>query len=471
MNRNYIKGIVLLGVVLSMGLSSCQLVNKYKTPELDTAGLYRDLETQDTTTVANIPWKQYFADPYLQGLIEEGIANNYDLQIAVERIKQAEAASFMAKAAYFPSVALAGQVQHNRWSADKATGDNKDVLGYDSNQYSLGLAATWEIDLWGKLNRQARAKYADLLSTKAYRDLIQTTLVANIANAYYSLLTLDEQLKVTKETITLLEKSCETMDALWQSGSLTRAAVSQSKSLLHNTQISVSTIESQIYELENTICLMLGRKGGYISRSNISDQSVPQELHYGVPAQMLAKRPDVLQAEYSFRSAFELTNAARASFYPSITLSTGSMVGYGAASLSKFFRPENLFASIIGGITQPLFAKGQLLANLKASKAGEKAALLTFEKTVLSASNEVANIMFAFESSLKKNEFRTEQVNALIQAVEDTQELLLSGKANYTEVLTAQQNLLQAQLGQTSDKLEQLKSSVNLYRALGGGLE
>lgn len=468
MNKKYTKGLILLGVTLSIGLSSCQFVNKYKTPEIDTADLYRDMTSADTTTIANIPWSEYFTDPYLQAIIDEGINNNHDLQIALARIKQAEATSGMAKGAYFPNVALAGQVQHARHSYDEDRG--KDVLGYNSTSYTLGIAATWEVDLWGKLNRQSRGRYAQLLASHSYRNLVQTTLIANIANSYYSLLTLDEQLKITKETIVLLEESTETMQAMMEAGMLTAAAVEQSKSLLFNTKISVPEIESQIKELENAICLMLGRKAGSISRSTIETQVVPTELKYGIPAQMLAKRPDVQQAELGFRAAFEFTNAAQAAFYPSITLGTGSIIGYSATTLSGFFKPENIIANILGGITQPLFAQKQLTGNLKIAKAQQEEALLTFQKTVISASNEVSNIMFLYQSSVSKNELRTEQVKSLTKAVDYTKELLKAGEANYTEVLTAEQNLLQAQLGQTSDKLEQLKASVNLYRALGGGI-
>jgi outer membrane protein TolC len=216
---------------------------------------------------------------------------------------------------------------------------------------------------------------------------------------------------------------------------------------------------------------MLGRTPGVITRQSIYNQQYPDRLDYGVPAQMLAKRPDVQQAELSFRSAFELTNAAQASFYPSITLSSGS-IGFGTTNtLSNFFKPENIFASIIGGLTQPLFARKQLTGNLKIAKAQQQEALLTFEQTVLNAGQEVTDILFSFESSLKKNETREKQIKSCQNSVHFTQELLKAGDANYTEVLTAEQNLLSALLNQVNDKLEQLQCTVNLYKALGGGAE
>lgn len=467
MKLKYIKGIVLLGVFLSIGLSSCQVLNKYKTPEVDVEDLYRDKTSTDTTTIANYPWREFFSDHLLIALIDEGLKQNFDLQIAYTRIKQAEASLGMAKAAYFPDLALVGQVSHNRFS----NGSNgKDVLGYDATDYRLGVAVSWEVDIWGKLNRQHRAKYAQFLNSHAYKNLVQTSLIANIATSYYTLLALDEQLKVTNETIELLKESVETIEALKEAGMQNGAAVEQSKAFLYSTQITVPNLESQIRELENTICFLIGKKSGIVLRSHIHQQEVASDLQYGMPVQMLAKRPDVQQAELSFRSAFELTNAAQASFYPSITLNS-SMIGYNAATLSNFFKPENIFASIIGGLTQPIFAKKQLMANYQIAKAQQKEALLTFEKTVLSASKEVSDILFSLESSLKKNEIRVKQVEASQNSVDYTKELLNAAEANYIEVLNAEQNLLSAQLSQVNDKLEQLQYSVNLYRALGGGVE
>lgn len=465
----YIKRLCLLGLIASIGLSSCQIVNKYVSPEVETEGLFRDENPTDTTTIANIPWKEYFSDPLLRTLIEEGLQNNFDMQIAYQRIKQAEAGVSMAVGAYFPNVALAGQVEHQRISIGA---EGKDVLGYErGTNFGLGVAVTWEADLWGKLNRQHRAQAAQLMSTHAYQNLIQTSLVANIATTYYSLMALDEQLKVTKETIELLKETTATIEALKESGGQNEAGVEQSRALGFSTQLSIPDLEKAIRETENGLCLMLGRRPGPITRSTIASQAISESISYGIPVQMLAKRPDVRQAEYAFKNAFELTNAARASFYPSITLNAGSMLGYASTTLSDFFNPRNIFANILGGITQPLFAQNKLRANLKMSKAEEEATFITFKKTVLEASMEVSNLLFGFESSLSKNEVRAKQVESLEKSVYYTQELLKSDLANYLEVIQAEQNYLQARLGQINDKLEQLNYSVNLYRALGGGIE
>ncbi|MDY9919052.1 MAG: TolC family protein [Proteiniphilum sp.] len=469
MNKNKnILPVIFIGIVfVFLGLSSCQVLNRYQTPKIDTSDLYRDSHAGDTTTIADIPWREFFTDTYLIGLIEEGLENNADLQVAVTGIRQAEAILNMARASYFPTVSLTGQV------SNMTTSDANKTLGYNSNNVSLGIAASWELDLWGKLNRQSRSKYALLLKSHSYRNLIQSSLIANITTSYYSLLALDEQLRITTETVRLLEKNVETMMALKEAGmqNVNEAAVEQSRALMLRTKLSIYDLESAIHQLENGISVMLGRKPGAIERSAFEAQAVPARLETGVPAQLLARRPDVIQAELDLRAAFELTNAAQASFYPSVTLNAGSMIGLAAPGFTNFFSSENLLANVIGGLTQPIFNRGQLKGNLKIAKAQQEAALITFKNTVLRAGQEVSDILFSYESSVKKNSIRQEQINSTQKAVEYTKELLVAGEANYTEVLTAEQNYLSAQLSEVSDKLEQLQYSVNLYRALGGGAE
>lgn len=472
-NKN-IHRIMLTGLLALTGFSSCQVVNRYKSPEVNSENLYRGETPVDTATIATIPWSEYFQDPYLQSYIREALNNNYDMLMVQERIKQAEAALGMARAAYFPDIALTAQVNQTRLSnADPLTRTprERNSLAYHTENYSLGVVASWELDLWGKMNRQSRAKYAQMLNSYAGRNLLQTSLISNMANTYYSLLALDEQLRVTKSMIVLMEENLQTTEALLEAGVATAAAVEQMRAALLSAKISIPDLESNIRQLENVICVMLGRKPEQIVRSSIELQTVPANMMHGVPAQMLARRPDVNQAELEFRSAFELTNAARASFYPSVTLTTG-LIGYSTTNgLSQFFKPENLFANIVGGMTQPLFARKQLLTQLKVAKAEQQIALLNFEKIVLTAGHEVSDILYTYESSVRKNEDRKIQVESLTKAVSYTQELLIAGEVTYLEVLSAQQGLLEAQLNQVGDKLQQLQASSDLYRALGGGIE
>ncbi|WP_277638439.1 efflux transporter outer membrane subunit [Bacteroides graminisolvens] len=468
MKKVYIKRAILPGIIFSVTLSSCNITKQYKTPEVSTENMFRDTSLSDTTTIADIPWKEYFKDPILRTLIDECLNNNYDLKIAEARMRQAGANLSIAKAAYYPTVALAGQVNQTRSSK------NGNALRDHANVYTLGIATTWELDIWGKLNRQSKAKYAQLLSSQEYRNLVQTNLVAGVATSYYTLLSLDEQLKISNEAITLLRKMVVTTESLRDAGLQNTAAVEQMKATLYSTEVSIPELECSIREMENTICVMLGKKPGPVTRNSFTDQIIPTNMKMGLPVHMLANRPDVKGAELDFRAAFELAVAAQASLYPSITLGSSSdanMIGYTSTTLSNFFKPENIFANILGGLTQPLFAGNQLRANIKIQKASQEIALYTFEKTVLTASQEVSDILYTYKSSFRKNEKRSQQITALKNSVEYTQLLLEAGEANYIEVITAEQNLLEAQLGQVKDKLEQLQAGIDLYKALGGGIK
>ncbi|MDR1676282.1 MAG: efflux transporter outer membrane subunit [Tannerella sp.] len=451
-------------------MSSCRVTDRYRSPEVDTAGLYRDAAADgDTTTIAALPWALYFTDPDLQQLITEGLQANFDLRTALLRIQEAEAGLQAARAAGLPVVGMAGQVTHTRTSMQDGV---TRPLGYVGNQYRLGIAVQWEVDLWGKLNRQARARYAQYLNSHEYRRLIQTSLVSNIAASYYTLLALDEQLHISRTAIGLLEESAASMQAMMDAGLLNAAAVEQSRALLYATQVSALELEMSIRKLENALSVVLGRKPGVIARQLSEGWTAPDApLPHGVPAQMLALRPDVRAAELQFRAAFELRNAAQAALYPSLTLGTGTMAGYSSATLADFFKPKNMLVNIIGGLTQPVFAGGQLRAQVKITKAQEEEALVNFEKTVLTAAREVSDVLYTYEKALEKTAYRTSQTESLQKSVYYTQELLKAGEATYLEVLTAQQNYLTAQLATVSDRLEKVQAVIDLYRALGGGGE
>lgn len=447
-------------------LSSCGVLKTYKSQEVEIPETYRGAISNDTTSLADIFWAEFFTDSHLNALIAEGLANNFDMRVATERIRIAEANLGQAKSAFFPTVSLVGELNHSRQSNGSS---GKDVLGYSNTSYSLGVATSWELDIWGKLRSQKKAQAATLQSSYAYRNVVQTSLIANIATSYYSLLALDEQLRITKETVLVLQKNVATMQALKEAGMVTDAAVEQSNALLFNTRTGVPRLERQIAEMENSICLLIGKLPQSIIRSSLSNQKMPEKLETGLPVQMLGRRPDVRQAEYDFMSAFQLTNVARANLYPSISLTSGSL-GFASGKVSDFFNPANLALNLVGGITQPIFARRKLKTQLEVAKSQQEEARINFEKAVLNACVEVSDILYGFDASVRMYFSRTNQIESLRKAVVSTNELLLADEADYTEVLTAQQNLLTAQLSQVSDKLEQLQYNVNLYRALGGGV-
>lgn len=461
--------VIVISAISLIGTSSCSVIHKtYKVPQIEhTELLYGHDRQTDSITIASIPWRNYFADTLLVNLIDEGIRNNFDLRIAQTRIRAAESSLGEARNAFFPEIGLTGQVEHLRTSNGNR---GKDVMGYSSTEYTLGITASWELDIWGKLNSRRKSEYAVLLGSHAYRNLIQTSLIANIAVSYYSLLALDEELLVTCSTVELMKENLSVMTKLMEAGLQTGAAVEQSKVTLYNTQSHIPDLEYQIAEMEHTLCTLVGRMPGEIKRNTFNEQIIVDQLHYGVPAQMLAQRPDVQEAEAAFRSAFELTNTARASFYPSVKLTSGT-IGYNSLNtLSEFFHPENLFLNLVGGLTQPLFNRGRLRSEMEIAKAREDEALLSFQRTVLSAGKEVTDILAEFHSATQKNDTRKNQVEAARNAVDYTQKLLLAGDVDYTEVLTAEESYLSSRLAQVSDKLQQILCTVRLYRALGGGI-
>jgi len=265
-----------------------------------------------------------------------------------------------------------------------------------------------------------------------------------------------------------LEESARTIAALKEAGQQNAAAVEQSYALLYSTQLTVPALESQIRKQENAICVLLGKKPGTIERTSIDDQLVNTNLKIGVPAQLLSRRPDVKQAELNVLAAYATTDAAKASFYPSLTITSASF-GLATGDFSDFFKPKNIAANIVEGLTQPIFNRHQLKGNLKIAEAQQEEALLNFRNSVLLAGQEVSDILYGYESSLKKNEFRERQIISLSKAVDFSKDLLIAGEAIYTEVLSAERDLLSAQLNQVNDKLEQLIYGANLYKALGGG--
>jgi outer membrane protein TolC len=257
------------------------------------------------------------------------------------------------------------------------------------------------------------------------------------------------------------------MRALKEAARVTEAAVVQSEAQRYAAEVTIPDLKQSIRETENALSILLGRVPSAIQRGNLENQATAAVLQTGVPAQLLANRPDVQQAELNFRYFFELTNVARASFYPSLSI-TGS-AGLSALSPANLFRPGAIAASIGAGLTQPIFNQRLNRTRLAVAKAQQQEALLNFENTLLIAGREVSDAMSLYETAIEKMNIRSSQMSALQTSVQYSQELLRNGFANYTEIITARQSLLQAELGGVNDRLQQLQATVNLYRSLGGG--
>ena len=463
------KQFIILAVAALL-LSSCGIYNKYQRPEdINTEGLYgQDVEVQDTASLASLSWQELFTDPQLQSLIEQALQSNTDLLSAQQRIKEAEATLMSAKLSYLPSFMLTPQGGVS--SFDKSRG---------SWTYTAIASASWEIDIFGKLTNAKRRARALYLQSVEYEQAVSTSLIANVANLYYTLLMLDEQYRISEQTAGNWNESVRTMRAMMSAGMTNEAAVSQSAANSRQVEASLLDLKQQIREVENSLSILLGDVPGKIVRPQgqteaepsatdpLFAQSFPQELTVGVPLQLLSRRPDVKSAELALASAFYGTNAARSAFYPSITL--GGTAGWTNSAGSMIVNPGKLLLSAVASLTQPLFNKGLNMAQLKIARAQQEEARLAFQQSLLNAGGEVNNALTQVQVARGKTELRTSQIASLETAVHSTQLLMQHGTFTYLEVLTAQQSLLSARLTQVTDRFDEIQGIINLYQALGGG--
>jgi NodT family efflux transporter outer membrane factor (OMF) lipoprotein len=460
MRSIFIKNSILV-VAIAGGLISCNTAQYFQRETVDADGVY-GLESTDTTNLANMPWQELFTDPLLKVYIQEGLYNNPDLQIATQRVIEAEAYFSQSKAVLLPGINAKAMSNYTRNSENLNPNGSR-----ETGSYQLGVEAAWEVDLWGKLNSAKRAAYANLLATDAGRKAVQTRLIANIATAYYNLSALDAKLFITKQTIQNDIDLVETVKVLKESGRVTSAAIVQSEAALYAAEVTIPDIEQQIRETQNAFCLLLGRTPQEIQRNPLSSPLVASLLKTGVPVQLLDNRPDVMQAEYDVMSAFEMTNNARAYFYPSLTLTAST--GFASGALDNLLDPASFAANVMGSLTAPIFNKKANVTRLKVSKAQQEEALHNLRYMLLNAGQEVNNALSLYNTAERKIDLRKQQITSLEKSVEYTRELLNYGSASYIEVLNAQQSLLGAQLSKVNDHLQQLNAVVSLYRALGGG--
>ena len=453
---------LLLALLMPSGFASCRLMKPYQPPDVATADLYRGVATADTTTMASMRWSELFTDTLLQGLIKEGIARNPDLQVAYTRVQQAQAYYLQSRAAFFPTLNANASVTRTKIPQIQ----DFRQLG-STTQYQLGATSNWELDVWGRIGSNRRANLASLLQSEAGVRAVQTSLVATIANSYYLLLALDQQLAITEKTVINWDTTVHVMRALKEGAFVTEAAVVQSEAQRYAAEVTIPDLKQQIRETENALSILLGRAPNAINRSTLEEQRPVEVLQTGVPAQLLAYRPDVQQAEFNFRAAYEFTHVARASFYPALTI-TGS-AGLSSLDISDLFDPASVAASLAAGLMQPIFNQRANRTRLEVARAQQQEALLNFQNSLLIAGREVSDAISLYETALEKANIRANQIDALQQSVVYSQELLLNGFANYTEIITARQSLLQAELGRVNDRLQQLQATVNLYRSLGGG--
>ena len=446
-------------------MSSCHIYKAYDRPEsIDASGIYRDpvsaVDTlaADTMNMGNLPWQEIFRDAKLQSLIEEGLANNVDMQAAILRVEEAKVMLTSARLSYLPSINLAPQGTLSSFDGSKT-----------SKTYQLPVAASWEIDLFGKLLNANRNQKTAYLQSKYAQQAVRSQLICGIANIYYSLLMLDRQVEITTETSAIYKGNVRVMEAMKIAGMTTEAAVAQMRAASHQVEASLMDLKRQVRETENSLAVLLAKAPQTIERSTLDEQVMPEELTAGVPLQLLENRPDVKVAEMTLASAYYTTNQARAAFYPGLNI-TGT-AGWTNSAGAMVVNPGKVLLTAIGSLTQPIFNNGKLIANLKVSKAEEKIAQMNYQQAILKAGQEVSDALFLYETQNKKLQEDKGQVEQLDKAVTYTKALFQSGDATYLEILTAQQSLLSAQLSEVADNFQRMQAVINLYSALGGGRE
>lgn len=446
-------------------LTGCKsLYGKYERPAVNTSGLIRDavndndtLAVTDTTSFANIPWRSVFTDPQLQTLIEKTLANNPDLLNAALNIDMAEAQLKVAKLAFLPGITFTPQGTISTWDGQKA-----------NKTYSLPVNASWDANLFGSLTAAKRSVQVSMLQMKDYQVAVQTKLIANVANMYYTLLMLDKQLQIVTDMEKLTKDTWDIMKVQLQTVRGVRStAVQSAESNYLSVQTQKEDIKRQIRETENSLSLVMGEQAHAISRSTLDAQSLPTTFSTGVGVQLLSNRADVHANEMALANCFYNIEVARARFYPSLTISaSGAYTNSGGMGITN---PGKILLSAVGSLTQPIFMKGQLRAGLRVAEDQYKQALNTWQSSVLSAGSEVSNALVLYNASDAKSKLEQKRIAVLKKNVEDTRNLMASAGSTYLEVITAQSNLLNAQLNQVQDDFSKMQAVVNLYYALGGG--
>ena len=460
----------LLLVVISFTLQSCFVAKNYERPELEeTQNLFRtDNLPIDSLSIAEVSWKTLFTDSYLDQYIEEGLQNNIDIRIAIQQIIATEAYLKQGKMSYLPKLSGNASASRSYLSKNGQQGAFLSSLGRDHiDQFELSGSLSWEADIWGKIRSNKRAYQASYLQSVAAHQAVKTQLISSIASTYYQLLALDAQLAITKQTIETREKGVETIKALKDAGQVNQVAVDQNIAQYNNAKSLELDIEASIFQTENALSILLGKAPQHFERSTLETQNIQSDLKLGVPASLLRNRPDVMAAEYGLIQSFELTNVAKSSFYPSLTLTASG--GLQSLDFDELFNASSLFANLVGGLTQPILNQRKIRTQHEVAKAQKEQALLNFKNSLLVAGNEVSNALFAYTTETKKFEYIQNEVEALRNAESNSEELLKNGYANYLDLLTARQSSLSAELNLITNKLSQLTATVELYRSLGGG--
>ena len=447
-------------------LTSCGVYNKYERPDVNTQGLIRDavndrdtLAVQDTASFGNLPWREVFTDPQLQALIEQGLQKNANLQNAVLNVQMYETMLKAARLAFLPAVTFGGT---SPMGTIATTYTDPSVT---TKSYSIPVTASWTLDLFGNILSQKRSTQMKLLGMKDYQMAVRAQVVSGIANCYYTLLMLDRQLEIVTEMSKMSKETWEMMKMQYQLGRMRSTSVQSAEAAYLSTQTQANDFRRQIRATENALSLLIGQQGQYIPRSTLEAQSLPSHFTTGVGVALLKNRPDVHNAEMQLAACFHDVQTARSQFYPNINVGASAAFSNGNGALN----PGKWLTTLFAGLTQPIFMRGALTANLKVTQLQYEQAFNTWQNAILQAGNEVSNALVNYNGYDANSKLESQRVAVLTQNVEDTRLLYQNKGGSYLEVLTAQTQLLSAQLSKVTDDFNKMQAVVSLYTALGGG--
>lgn len=463
-----------LSVLVLIAASSCKVGKNYQSPEMAIASdstFTDNTSVADSTTIADINWREVFQDPNLVGLIDSALKNNFDLMISYERINESRAYFKNAKSGHLPSITYNGSASGQLLSKNQLFGGNfADQDDFDPNfsQYQLGIGLSYEIDFWGKTRRKKEAAIAKMMQSEANANTVKAALIGDIAMHYFNIASIKQKIWITQENIERRQSTYDLIALKNKQGVESGLALEQIKAELYNARTLLPQYELELHIAQNSLNLLLGRYAGDIETiDNLDDFKTMENLPTGYPAQLLQNRPDIIAAEMELISENANIGVAKAAYYPSITLNAN--VGYGAADLSKFFDPLSLLGDVTAGIVGPIFKAGQNKARLMISESKHQQAYLNYQKVVATAFTEVSNSLVSFE---KLEAMRTEkaiELESKQKAVEYSDDLFGKGVISYLDVIEAQRYVLLAEYELVDIKKEEIISLIELYKALGGG--
>ena len=468
------KRITLLSFLFSLliSLTGCGLYKNYERPEgITVEGIYGSAQSGDSLGLGDLGWREVFTDPLLQEIIERGLAQNANMRQADLRIQEAQNNLRAAKLAFFPSLSIAPQGSISGVWDPSNREEYKGVMGNGATKtYAIPVVANWQADCFGQLRNAKKGSEVAVENMQTVRQAVQTSIIANIANLYYTLCMLDEQLRIAEETSENWNQNLEVTKLLMQAGQSNKAAVSSTEANYWSIMGSIVEIRDQILLTENALANLIGETPHSFRRKTLDSFEMPEFCVTGVPISILSRRPDVRQAELAMASAFYSKNQVRASFYPALNISASGQ--YTNSLGSMVINPGGIIAAVVGTLTQPLFAQGKLRAAYKNALAEQEIAKIGFQQKVLDAGYEVCSAMARIQVYSNEQEFIDKQVVSMQDAVEATQALMkYSNQVNYLNVLSAQSGLLQSQLSQVTNKFNIIAGVIALYQALGGGTE